>query len=66
MQRIYNPKFTDIHLAISQLGPYKVLPSIKEFGVRSSFSSSSPPPPFQTVGGLREPTTAFAHSHLFA
>ena len=59
--RIYNPKFTDIHLAVSQLWPYKVLPSIKNIGARSSFSSP-PPPPFQTVGGLRK---LLLHSHTY-
>ena len=53
MENIYNPKFTDIHLAVSQLWPYKVLPSI----------SPPPPPPFQTVGGLRKP---LLHLHTYA
>ena len=52
-------KFTDIHLAVSQLWPYKVLPSTKNIGTRSSFSS---PPPFQTVGGLRKP---LLHLHTY-
>ena len=61
--RIYNPKFTDIHLAVSQLWPYKILPSINNIGARSSFSSP-PPPPFQTVyiGGLRKP---LLHLHTY-
>ena len=62
----YNLKFTDIHLAVSQLWPYKVLPSIKNIGARSSFSSPPPPPPppppFQTVGGLRKP---LLHLHTY-
>ena len=58
---MYNPKFTDIHLAVSQLWPYKVLPSIKNVGVRSSFSSP-PPSSFQTGGGLREP---LPHLHTY-
>ena len=52
MWRIYNPKFTNIHLAISQLGPYKVLPFNKViWHARIVFFI----PPFKTVGGLYEP-----------
>ena len=51
MWRIYHQKFTDIHLAISQLGPYIVVCFNKVIQqAHESFSS-----PFQTVGGLREP-----------
>ena len=60
--RIHNLKFTDIHLAVSQLWPCKVLPSIKKFGARSSFSSPPPPPLFQTVGGLRK---LLLHLHTY-
>ena len=60
MWRICNLKFTDIHLAVSQLWPYKVLPSIKQFGTCSSFFSL--PLPFQTVGGLRKP---LLHLHTY-
>ena len=59
MWRIYNPKFTHIHLAISQLWPYKVLPSMKKFGAHSSFSS---PPLFQT-SQLSEVCVSHLHTY---
>ena len=59
VKKIYSPKFTEIHLAISLMVPYKVFP-VKEIIKCMSFSSSPPPPSFHRtlfIGLCMNPAT---------